>query len=243
MNSVVDRLSYVHSRPWPVGSTGMPPCRARARAPLPSSPKSKTTTKPSLTPLQRDAPIDPARPGPAIRTCIPSKPLFKVQHPHDHPGQWISCLCKKCTNTSDLRHECEKRSRGRGTACRRAPTAVHPRIGPSYGRGHRQHAWYARTARLKSIMKDSRLLEKSTQNDLESVHQVPTPAEFHRRVVDRRTLAVFAPRAPLKHVSRGVTSATALDRRDGRAERARGPPTGNKIEHGRVLVISRLQDQ
>ena len=46
---------------------------------------------------------------------------------------------------------------------------MHPRIGPSYGRGHRQHAWYARTARLKSIMKDSRLVEKNIQNDLESV--------------------------------------------------------------------------
>ena len=143
----------------------------------------------------------------------------------------------------ELRLECEKRSRGRKTACRRAPTAVRPPNGLSSGPGHRQHAWYARTARLKSIMKDSRLLEKSTQNDLESVHHVPAPAEFHRRVVDRRTLAVFAPRAPLKHVSRGVTSATALDRRDGRAERARGPPTGNKIEHGRVLIILRLPGQ
>ena len=57
----------------------------------------------------------------------------------------------------------------------------------------------------------------------------------------RRTLAVFAARVWPKHVSCGVTAATALDLRStddyGRAERARGPPTRNKIEHGRVLIV------
>ena len=77
-------------------------------------------------------------------------------------GQWIRhCLSEKCTNTSDLRPECEKRSQGRKTACRRAPTAVHPPIGLSNGPGHRQHAWYARTARLKSVITSN--LDRSTQ--------------------------------------------------------------------------------
>ena len=57
----------------------------------------------------------------------------------------------------------------------------------------------------------------------------------------RRTLAVFAARVWQKHVSCGVTAATALDLRStddyGRAERARGPPNRNKIEHGRVLIV------
>ena len=61
----------------------------------------------------------------------------------------------------------------------------------------------------------------------------------------RRTLAVFAARVWQKHVSCGVTAATALDLRStddsyGRAERPHGPPTRNKIEHGRVLNATGL---
>ena len=57
----------------------------------------------------------------------------------------------------------------------------------------------------------------------------------------RPTLAVFAARVWQKHVSCGVTAATALDLRstDDMAvlSRAPGPPTRNKIEHGRVLIV------
>jgi len=79
------------------------------------------------------------------------------------------------------------------------------------------------------------------KNDLESVHEVAPQAEFRRRVVGGPTLAVVAARVWQKHVSCGVTAATALDLRStddyGRAERARGPPARNKIEHSRGLIV------
>ena len=58
----------------------------------------------------------------------------------------------------------------------------------------------------------------------------------------RPTLADFAARVWPKHVSCGVMAATALDLRStddsyGRAERPHGPPTRNKIEHGRALIV------
>ena len=57
----------------------------------------------------------------------------------------------------------------------------------------------------------------------------------------RPTLADFAARVWQKHVSCGVTAVTALDLRStddyGRAERARGPPARNKIEHSRGLIV------
>ena len=171
-NSEVYRLSYIHSRPWPVGVDGDAALQGVSKQSKGRFTRSTASTvrHPQKVKQQSSRRL-PAPGGHSRRPRLPRAgytymyPISAVVQSPPPPwlatGQWIRHLSEKCTNTSDLRPECEKRSRGRKTACRRAPTAVYPLIGLSNGPGHRQHAWYARTARLKSVITSN--LDRSTQ--------------------------------------------------------------------------------